>query len=131
MYLYINVCAETLITPHTVILAMGKAIDEKVQDVKVGKNTLIDTVIDTVYARGARGYSISDKVLDTDVVKVLMREIEKTDENRKELKDETEYRLDRVKDFLHGSKEFKQKVVALAKEKDITFEEANEELSGK
>ncbi len=103
------------------------SLESKTRDKKT--KDFIDTVISTLYARGARGYSTSPKVLENTAVNLIEREIEKVDKSkRKKLKDETEYRIERFKELMEGSEETRAKIRKLARDKHVSFEQATEML---
>ncbi|MBR9701254.1 hypothetical protein GOV11_05305 [Candidatus Woesearchaeota archaeon] len=101
-------------------------LGDKVKDAK--RDELIDTIIATLYARGVRGYGVSRKILDNNVVQLIKKELEKTEAPR-ELQSETEYRLERFRELLGSPETVKTEVLKRSRREDISFEDAFEKLS--
>lgn len=84
----------------------------------------IDTILDTLYVNDLLG-PLDAKVMRSAAIRRIKTTIERMEKGRRsEVEDEANYRLDRFEKFSHLSKDRRDEILRLARERQITIEEA-------
>ena len=89
------------------------------------KSQAIDDVLETLYALDLQGYQLDAKILKGEALNRIRRTLSRLDgEKRKTVEDETNYRLERFEKFSHLPGTQREEIIRVAKERNLSLEEA-------